>query len=104
MSYGSTLGNKGMTSRRQLRLCVIETEDGPATIRLSELSVAGAVAQANARPPIGSEVVIHHEIAGSIAAIISEHSLHGFSLSFQPGTQSVNFAMTAIASDMTVCS
>ncbi len=80
-------------------MCVLIAEL-PVPAALREVSATGAFLETNARPPLGSEVELHHPEAGAIAAIVQGVSGDGIKIGFHCGEQSVAFALAAITADM----
>jgi hypothetical protein len=89
-----------MASRwRRRRMCVLIT-DLPVPAALRTVSATGAFLETNARPPLGTEVELHHPEAGAIAGVVQALSNAGVEIAFACGEQSVAFALAAITADM----
>lgn len=89
-----------MASRwRRRRMCVL-IADLPAPAALREISARGAFLETNARPPLGSNIELHHPEAGAIAGVVQGVSGDGIRIGFHCGEQSVAFALAAITADM----
>lgn len=89
-----------MASRwRRRRMCVL-IADLPVPAALRSVSATGAFLETNARPPLGSEVELHHPEAGAIAGTVRALSSSGVEIGFDCGEQSVAFALAAITADM----
>lgn len=89
-----------MASRwRRRRMCVLIAEL-PVPAALREVSATGAFLETNARPPLGSEVELHHPEAGAIAGTVQGLASDGIKIGFHCGEQSVAFALAAITADM----
>jgi hypothetical protein len=85
---------------RRRSLCVLATAERPWPAALRTVSGSGAVLETNARPPLGTEVVLHHPQAGGIRAKVDSLSDEGIRLRFDIG-ESIGFALAAITADMT---
>ncbi len=81
-------------------MCVLHA-DGPAPAALDSVSGRGATVRSNIAARCGARVTLVHPSAGEIAAEVHAISESGIELSFAGDEQSVAFALTAIASDMT---
>jgi hypothetical protein len=80
-------------------MCVL-IADMPVPAALREISATGAFLETNSRPPLGSEVELHHPEAGAIAGIVQAVAGDGVRIVFNCSEQSVAFALAAITSDM----
>ena len=80
-------------------MCVL-IADMPVPAALREVSATGAFLETNARPPIGSDVELHHPEAGAIAGIVQSVAGDGIRVGFDCGEHSVAFALAAITADM----
>ena len=80
-------------------MCVLIAEM-PVPAALREVSATGAFLETNARPPIGSDIELHHPEAGAIAGIVQSVAGDGIRVSFDCGEHSVAFALAAITADM----
>ncbi|HEY5711445.1 MAG TPA: PilZ domain-containing protein [Allosphingosinicella sp.] len=93
-------GATTMASRwRRRRMCVLICEH-PSPAALRDVSAAGAFLETNARPPLGSQVELHHPEAGAISGEVRSLADDGIGIRFICGEHSVAFALAAIASDM----
>lgn len=93
--------NASMASRwRRRRMCVLHA-DTPSPAALEAVSGRGARLRSNARPARDAEIVLHHPVAGEIAARVSAVGEHGIDIAFAGDEASVAFALRAIAADMT---
>ena len=93
-------GHSNMASRwRRRRMCVL-IADNPCPAALRQVSAAGAFLETNARPPLGSQVELHHPEAGAISGEVRSLADDGIGIRFTCGEHSVAFALAAIASDM----
>ena len=81
-------------------MCVLIT-DLPVPAALRHVCATGAFLETNARPPLGSEVELHHPEAGVITGVVRALSGAGVDIGFRCGEQSVDFALAAITADMT---
>jgi hypothetical protein len=81
-------------------MCVLIAEL-PVPAALRQVSATGAMLDTNARPPLGSEVELHHPEAGAIAGTVHAVSRDGVEITFACSEQSVAFALAAITADMT---
>ena len=89
-----------MASRyRRRRMCVL-IHDLPVPAALRDVCATGAFLETNARPPLGSEIELHHPEAGAIAGVVSAISNSGVKVTFRCSEQSVAFALAAITADM----
>ena len=88
------------TPWRRRRMCMIVAER-PAPAGLRDISGSGAFLETNARPPLESQVRLHHPEAGMIDARVSSFAHDGIRIAFAADSYSVAFALTAITSDMT---
>ena len=89
-----------MASRwRRRRMCVL-IADTPSPAALRDVSATGAFLETNARPPIGTQIELHHPEAGAIAGIVQSLSGDGIQICFDCGEFSVAFALAAITADM----
>ncbi|WP_246263246.1 hypothetical protein [Parasphingopyxis algicola] len=90
-----------MASRwRRRRMCVLHA-DAPAPAALETVSGRGATVRSNAQPACGSTVKLVHPAAGEIVAEVHAISETGIELSFAGDEDSVGFALSAVAADMT---
>jgi hypothetical protein len=80
-------------------MCVL-IADVPVPAALREVSAIGAFLETNARPPLGTDVELHHPEAGGIAGIVRAVAGDGIQISFECGEKSVAFALAAITADM----
>ena len=80
-------------------MCVLITEL-PVPAALRHVSATGAFLETNARPPIGTEVELHHPEAGAICGIVRAVSGGGIEIGFRCSENSVAFALAAITADM----
>ena len=80
-------------------MCVL-IADMPVPAALREVSATGAFLETNARPPIGSDIELHHPEAGAIAGIVQSVAGDGIRVGFDCGEHSVAFALAAITADM----
>jgi hypothetical protein len=80
-------------------MCVL-IADLPVPALLRTVSATGAFLETNARPQLGSDVELHHPEAGAIAAVVTAVSSRGIEIAFHFGEESVAFALSAIAADM----
>ena len=93
-------GRTGMASRwRRRRMCVL-IADTPAPAALREVTARGAFLETNARPEVGSAIVLQHPDAGTIRALVRAVGDEGIAIGFDYGEASVAFALAAIAADM----
>lgn len=81
-------------------MCVLHA-DGPSPAALENVSGRGATVRSNAEPSCGSTVTLVHPAAGEIAAEVHAISETGIELSFQGDEESIAFALSAVAADMT---
>ena len=89
-----------MASRwRRRRMCVL-IADLPMPAALRDISATGAFLETNARPPLGTEVELHHPEAGAIAGVVRSLNKGGIEIGFNCGEHSVAFALAAITADM----
>lgn len=91
---------RGMASRwRRRRMCMlIGPEPAPAALR--EITARGALLETALRPPIGTQVELHHPEAGSIVGRVCGVGEGGVAIGFDFGERAVAFALAAIAADM----
>ncbi len=82
-------------------MCVL-IADASCPAALRHICGTGAVLETNARPPLGSDVELHHPEAGVIRAIVEAVSNSGIALRFDCDESSVAFAMAAITADMSL--
>ena len=87
---------------RRHRTCELDTGGAIVTVRLHNVSGAGAFVELGLRPPLGAKVLLRHPDAGEIAARVIRHGDEGVGLSFAAGRRAVTFALVAIAADMTM--
>jgi hypothetical protein len=80
-------------------MCVL-IADLPVPAALREISATGAFLETNARPPLGTDIELHHPEAGAIAGIVQGISGDGIRIAFDCGESSVAFALAAITADM----
>ena len=101
MGVQARIGHDGaMASRwRRRRMCILQAET-PYPAALREVSARGAFLETNARPDLGSAVLLRHPEAGAIQATVQALADDGIRLRFACGEQSMAFAMAAIAADM----
>jgi hypothetical protein len=89
-----------MASRwRRRRMCVLIAEQ-PVPAALRDVSASGAFLETNARPPLGTDVELHHPEAGAIAGVVQAVAGDGIKIAFECGEASVAFALAAITADM----
>ena len=88
------------TRWRRRRMCVLIAGDMPGPAALREISATGAFLETNSRPPLGTDVELHHPEAGAILGIVQAVSGDGVRIVFNCSEQSVAFALAAITSDM----
>lgn len=87
------------TPWRRRRMCLLVHDRAiPAVLR--QISGTGAYLETNDRPPLGSEVELHHPEAGKIEGIVRSVSGGGVQLAFHCSEKSVAFALAAITADM----
>ena len=99
-AIGSFKKKTKMASRwRRRRMCVLIAEH-PSPAALREISATGAFLETNARPPLGSEVELHHPDAGAIIGSVQSLADDGIGITFSCCVQSVAFALAAITADM----
>ena len=87
------------TRWRRRRMCVL-IHELPVPAALRDVCATGAFLETNARPPLGSEVELHHPEAGAISGIVRAVSPGGVQVAFRCNEQSVAFALAAITADM----
>ena len=93
-------GRTGMASRwRRRRMCVLIAQ-APAPAALREVTARGAFLETNARPKVGTAIVLQHPEAGTIRALVRAVADNGVAIGFDYGEASVAFALAAIAADM----
>lgn len=80
-------------------MCVL-IADMPVPAALRDVSATGAFLETNARPPIGSEIELHHPEAGAIGGVVQSVAGDGIRVGFDCGEHSVAFALAAITADM----
>ena len=80
-------------------MCVL-IHDLPVPAALRTVCATGAFLETNARPPLGTEVELHHPEAGAIAGVIRAVSNSGVEVGFACTEHSVAFALAAITADM----
>jgi hypothetical protein len=80
-------------------MCVL-IHELPVPAALRDVSATGAYLETNARPPLGTEVELHHPEAGAISGIVRAVSTGGVQIAFRCCEQSVAFALAAITADM----
>jgi len=85
---------------RRRRMCVIHG-DTPAPAALESVSGHGATIRSNSVPACGTVVTLVHPAAGEIVGEVHAVSDSGIELSFAGDEESVAFALSAIAADMT---
>jgi len=93
-------GGSMATPWRRRRMCVIHA-DAPAPAALESVSGRGATIRSNAAPECGTMVRLVHPAAGEIVAEVHAISEAGIELSFAGDEDSVAFALSAVAADMT---
>lgn len=91
------------TPWRRRRMCVIHA-DGPAPAALERVSGRGATIRSNTKPECGALIRLVHPAAGEIVAEVHAISEAGIELSFAGDEESVAFALSAVAADMTQAS
>lgn len=80
-------------------MCVL-IADLPVPAALRDISASGAFLETNARPPLGTDVELHHPEAGAIAGVVQALAGDGIRIAFDCGEASVAFALAAITADM----
>ena len=80
-------------------MCVLIAEL-PVPAALRHVCATGAFLETNARPPLGSEVELHHPEAGAMSGVVRALSNDGVEIGFHCSEQSVAFALAAITADM----
>ena len=80
-------------------MCVL-IADTPMPAALRDVSATGAFLETNARPPLGTEIELHHPEAGAIAGVVQSVAGDGIRVGFDCCEQSVAFALAAITADM----
>jgi hypothetical protein len=87
------------TRWRRRRMCVL-IHDLPAPAALRNVCATSAFLETNARPPLGSEIELHHPEAGAINGIVRSIAPDGVQVIFPCTEHSVAFALAAITADM----
>ena len=101
MAQHYAIQSRSMASRwRRRRMCVLHA-DGPSPAALEDVSGRGATVRSNRAPDCGAMVTLVHPAAGPIDATVHAVSETGIELRFAGNEDSIAFALTAIASDMT---
>lgn len=77
-------------------LCIFRTVDAVYTGTLVEISAAGALIHSAHRLTAGTQVMIDHPAAGSIAAKVARVTDNGIAVAFELGEPAVTFAMKLI--------
>lgn len=93
-------GRSMATPWRRRRMCVIHA-DAPSPAALESVSGRGATIRSNASPECGTKIRLVHPAAGEIIAEVHAISEAGIELSFACDEESVAFALSAVAADMT---
>jgi hypothetical protein len=88
------------TPWRRRRMCVLHA-DVPSPAALETVSGRGATIRSNAEPACGTIVRLVHPAAGEITAEVHAISETGIELNFAGDEDSVAFALSAVAADMT---
>lgn len=95
-----SIGTTAMaTPWRRRRMCLL-VHERPVPAALRDISATCAYLETNHRPPLGSQVELHHPEAGTISGIVRAVSSGGVQLAFHCSEQSVAFALAAITADM----
>ena len=101
MTQLQQISRVAMASRfRRRRMCVLHGAV-PVPAALETVSGHGARLTANAAPVGGSEVRLHHPVAGSITARVRSCADGVIEIDFDGGEAAIAFALAATAADMT---